>query len=714
MSRWDALRPERRECVAKKSFPQRPALSANQKFDRRSSANASPLDWHRQFTRLNEALKEENSQDVYHVIDKLEAILESGSGIPPKSAGDAFMSLTAACDSPNFAIKPRLKLACRLLKQQKIILTNLQVKECIDNLTLFSVPAQVECLSRLVLVTFRQLPAEETANKVVGNMLLPVLEEDSSDNVVIVLDALQCLVNDSMHASALLAPLTLDITKEGQEDTVTNPLKSRLMRALQSLIRNKSYSCSACLCLISIIKATNPAGDASEFDLSLLEPFFVDAAREHQRGQSEAFELLRLVLKVCPATSSGLSSLLIGDQRVPVQTGEASCSHCKYQNTSPLVDALHDGNDDRIAHVIPCIQELLQSMPLNIWLGTSRPSAGLQHFGKRTKEALTRLIRVVQCRVQQCLSSIPIMCPLIQVVMTRIPYSEDEHDDLTGGTVQLLCLMAQVLMRRQCAELVECFVVCMGGHPQPQGGISTMPVPIRLWINSDLSLDFQEYLWSSVESRSASREDAMRILCAIARSLPSFILADPATCERCQSVIESHSKDVSYRIRLDGVTFLEKLLTGRMEMHGFEGDDDIAIFSSRIAFATLKDTKPQVRTTSLNCYGSLLTRDWLILSKLSEDDGLPCFQQHFNAVLSHCVRPSDHTTEGESNAGARAAACKAVGSMCTQFLSNLTRGQRECSICDDKRKTFCRATCDILLKSLEDPNAGVRSMVSQA
>ena len=702
MSRWDALRPEPRECATRKPRP--PSV-------RKLEHSDASLDWHVQLTSLNEALKEGNERHVHNVIDRLETILKTGPAIPPKSAGDAVTLLTTR-DSRVFVTR-RLELTCRILKETKIILTNHQVKQCVDNLNFSGDPKRIDCWARLVLVASRQMPAEETANELVGNAFMPVLESPD-ENVPIVLNAIQCLVSDPLHASAMLTPLTLDVTEQGQEDTVTNPLRSRLMLALQSLLGNKAYSGSACLCLIRMIKTTNSDGDVNEMDVSLLEPFFVDASRSEE-SRADAFDLLRLVLKRYPTASTSLSSLLIGDRRSPFQTSGATCAHCKHHSVSPLLDLLHDTNNaSRLADVIPCIQELLQSMPLHIWLSTSRSSRGIQHFGKQTSEALIRLIRVVQCRFRQCPSSIPVLCPLNQVILTRIPSSEYENDELKREAMDLLSLMAQVFMRRRCPQLVECFVFSMGGRPLPDGGMTTMSIPMQHWLSSVSSRDFREYLWSSLELSKNSREECIQVICAIARSLPSFILEDQTTWERCQRVIAAHASDSSYRIRLDGVSFLEKLLMGRMEKHEQNDDTAIAIFASSIAWAMLKDTKPQVRTIALNCYGAFLPNDWLVLSELPKENVEPAFQHHVNAILSHCVETRVTFTDGEPHAGVRAAACKCIGSVCTQFLSSHASIHEDSLIIDEERETFCKSTCDALVLSVQDSNAGVRSMVSLA
>ena len=656
------------------------------------------MDWHRQLTGLKEALKEENSDQAIVFIEKLNAMQDSKAALPPKSAGDAVMVL---CSSDSRVTEEkRLELAYRILADQDVLLTNRQVKQCVDSLTECQDPRRIECLSRLVLDAWRQMPAEDTAKALVANILLPAIEYPSNNrNILIVMDALHCLVVNPLHASALLSPLTLDISASGQEETLTNPLQCRLLRALQSLLSNKLYSYRACACLVTVIKGANTAGGAmNEIDISLLTPFFIDAARETNKSRQEtAFELLRVVLKTCPTSSSALSRLLIGDERLPVVTPCSRCPHCGHDTFSPLLDLLHDADDEIISRTVPCAQELLQTMPLHLWVGTSR--SGLQHFGRRTSEALVRLMQIVQCRFQQCPSVVPALCPLIGAILTEIPYAEDENDEITCQAMRLLTSGASVLMSYRNRALVECFATCMGGRSRPQGGLTAMALPMRLWLSSILSQDFRNFLWNSLEQKRDSREDAMRILCSIVRSSPSFVFADQASWERCQQVIVTYTGDVSFETQLGGLTLLEHVLTGRTEKRPETvGNNSIALFATSIAFDMLKDAKPHFRTTSLKCFGAFLSQDWFAISMLSAEDRLPSFQDHANAILFHCTQPNEH------NAGVRSAACKCIGNICTEYLCHPIEGEGRMETRDEEKMVFCALICETLLTSLQDSN----------
>ena len=694
MSRWDALRREHRAFpTTKKSFQEQRASAG-------TKSGSLALGWHVQLTRLETALREGNNATVGSTLGSLDVMLKSESDINPQALGDAVAILTMS----GVEESRRLEMASHILKKVNVRLTNLQVKNCFSNL-ISCEDRGIECLALLVLVAYKQMPAEETAHQLVGNTLMPVLE-DPQCHVLIILEVLQHLVRDPLHASALLAPLTLDVTEHGEE-VVTNPLRKRLMRALQSLLPLLPYSRSACACITSILSYS--VEDATEIDLSLLEPFFVDAICSNELGkQRDALELLRVVLKTYPTTSATLSKLFIGEWHSSSRTIGETCSYCQYhQPMSPLLDLLHGARRERVVHAIPCVEELLQAMPLHIWLG-NRPSTKLQHFGQRASEALVCLIRVVQCRLQQGGTFISALSHLINVVLTRVPYSSYEKDILFREAMQLLSSMSQLMKHGHIPELIECFVNCVGGQPRPQGGLTAMAAPMRAWLLSASSLEFWEYLWSSVKLNDNARKDSIRILCAVALMLPSAFLSDQMTWERFQRVVIEHTTDASHHVRLDGVTLLEKLLMGRIENIDVQEVDGIALFASYIARAMLKDEKAPIQAVSLNCFGSLLALDWSTLSAIPGENGETGFPQDMNTVLSYCIRPSERF-EGEAKAGVRSSACKSIGDICTQYLSVPT-GNFTYHISDEQARTFCRVVCDAVMVALQDPNVGVRSM----
>ena len=711
MSRWDALRPERREC--KSSWSSRNPV-------RITAATNDGDEWLVQVTKLQEAL--ENEGEVKTTLERLNKMIKSETDIPAKYLGDAVATLTSNAGS---LAPARFELACLILSEKTVLLSNHQVNKCVSSLVSSKDSPRIQCLSRLVLVASQKMPAEDTAHEVVGSTLLPVLEEGNHD-ISIVLDALLCLLKDPLHASALLAPLTLDVTDQGQEQSVSNPLRKRLLRALQPLLSNTPLHSreTCCACLNVIVKASSPADDIAEINLSLLEAFFVEAIRCAERSgrtKSEALELLRGILKTYPTTGTVFSKLLIGDRHGSVQSNGAACPRCRFQPTSPLLDVLHNANDERL--FLPCIQEFLQAMPLHLWL-SRRPSAPvLQNVGQRTSDALVRLIRVVQCRVQQQPLRLAAMCPLILVMLSRIPYSDD-NNILTHAAIQLLTSTTRVMVscRRRNPELVQCLVESMGGRTRPQGDLTPMAVPMRLWLLSTTSFDFREYLWRSAELMDDARKDSMQIISAMARTLPRAILLDPECMERFQNVVRDHSMNSSYQVRLDGVVLLEQLLVGRAELEGAQTvDESIALFSYSIARNLLNDEKPQIRTASLNCYEKFLTEDWVMLSTVQVENCCDGVRQHIEPILSKCVRPNDvNREEGEPNAGVRAAACKSVGGICTQYLATSMRHHKmpdsaETSVCkfsDQEVSLFCGSVCDALLVFLEDSNKGVRSTVS--
>lgn len=134
-----------------------------------------------------------------------------------------------------------------------------------DNKNLLA--ALLSCLSTLFLLNGDQIRAEYTANSIVRNVLLPILQnyqlisnnrsfqcesvlslmEEDSSNSQIILSSLKCIHNllgYKHQSSALLSPLIIDITNEGIEEYAgENPLRSILHTSLQDLFDISTISC---------------------------------------------------------------------------------------------------------------------------------------------------------------------------------------------------------------------------------------------------------------------------------------------------------------------------------------------------------------------------------------------------------------------------------------------------------------------------------------
>ena len=137
--------------------------------------------------------------------------------------------------------------------------------------------SMLQCLDAIFLKFGSALPAEATAERAVRHLLVPIVESASSSDTSIggsdeqsrrkalcrsilpaTLSCISNLVSHKQQASAILAPLLLDITNDGDEQQVTNPLRLRLLSLLQGLLlreNDDSIVATICRCFSDVLGA---------------------------------------------------------------------------------------------------------------------------------------------------------------------------------------------------------------------------------------------------------------------------------------------------------------------------------------------------------------------------------------------------------------------------------------------------------------------------
>lgn len=158
-----------------------------------------------------------------------------------------------------------------------------------------------------------------------------------------------------------------------------------------------------------------------------------------------------------------------------------------------------------------------------------------------------------------------------------------------------------------------------------------------------------------------------------------------------------------------GLKLLESLLRGRSVML----EDNATDKSSEVVHLTLSvlpsaSASRLCRALVFQAYGVLLGSDWLAYSDKNPGSGL---EYHLRIILGHCGGPGRPAT-------IRSAACKAVGDICSNcFLVENVNGDVSLFSKEHlKREEYLRQigddVCKAMLRSTEDSNASVRSMVS--
>jgi hypothetical protein len=235
--------------------------------------------------------------------------------------------------------------------------------------------------------TVAHLPAEETAQQIVGKILLPLISQQAPAKEPVmtipssspgesvtgqlridVLQAIGTVLDSAKHASSLLAPLVQDVAEDGSEQHVVNPLRQQLFASLQqhlldSLPGNMSSKsaevCTSpqlqdctCQCLIKAlnaahkVKAGNISNDMKKSDTSTSTDIDLIAmeniacrmllSNKVQDMRLLAFELAQALIKYCPDVSAGLGSTLLAARTPRFQQQHTSRSVPSQEQCCPL------------------------------------------------------------------------------------------------------------------------------------------------------------------------------------------------------------------------------------------------------------------------------------------------------------------------------------------------------------------------------------------
>ena len=164
----------------------------------------------------------------------------------------------------------------------------------------------------------------------------------------------------------------------------------------------------------------------------------------------------------------------------------------------------------------------------------------------------------------------------------------------------------------------------------------------------------------------------------------------------------------SSTLQQTGLMLLESLLRGRriaLEENQIKISSEVVhVALSLLHSATVSGP---CRSLAFQAYGHLLGSDWL---GCSDEKTNECLEHHLRIILSHCSGPA-------KPAAIRTAAVKAVGDICSNcfLVENKSEGVSLLSKEHLEREKHLRLmgndVCKIMLQSLENSNAAVRSMV---
>jgi len=529
-----------------------------------------------------------------------------------------------------------------------------------------------------------RIPAETNAG-VVHTILLPWLEQlpllpstrskqIGADLDVEILQTLQILLRDRKHASALLAPLTDNVSvTTGTERCTVNFVRRRLFAILQQRLFGRLQhdggkpspfpSCDevSCECLTTALTvATEIDGKVNhkvrqlhddtnhDLDTNAVLRFFDSVALT----TSSCLPVLLLAcLRHQPSLAPGLAKVLLLQDRLAsssaTENSRGCCHNCGFvdEGSPEFLKMLHRSEKDSSKAVLmDCTSALLNGLPLHIWLqpSPSRPTASISNntrqsanhfFRHRVVEALESLIKICLCCCQNNLVNASYLS-LVKIVLTQIPYSTQDDSSLE----QKLCQLVDRLARSSAATLPgdirnkqakTILIECMGGQTTPQGTRIPLCRPVAAWLVDAKGRSFLEKIMTANEC-SCENDD---VLCATLRACPSVVLLDTTGImwERLQNAV--HFRCNHGNLSLQAARLIESFLRGRI---------DFPVIAPTIPARTLLDwILPLIKALILKsgnaaqkcsacaAYSCMQTSDW---SCLAANEG----RCHLTGVLSLC------------------------------------------------------------------------------
>mmetsp|Transcript_17279 Transcript_17279/g.50206 ORF Transcript_17279/g.50206 Transcript_17279/m.50206 type:complete len:1201 (-) Transcript_17279:90-3692(-) len=626
------------------------------------------------------------------------------------------------------------------------------------------VTLMLRCLKRLLAYFRMQVKAEENAESVVRAVLLPILERTHIFHIAsrsscgqqatleIFLLAMECtcdLTKQNQHASAMLAPLTL-ISDSGEEIRVSNPLRSRFLKAIHNLIMNEhdfAFLSQACLCLTQILagiasvergkiqcqggKAKQLSKVAVEFDLcSLLRRIRDMAMQSHslkyeKDGDSSslfchALGLLGSIAKVYPSVTASQWSLFLQE----AYEGNSKKQSLLMTFASEKSSNSEENDKERIA-ALSATKALITVLPLQLWYPLAR---GQQR--SRSGNLFSQVCCALACIMEGIRSllsqrhreSSSVIVKVIELAATIVSIVPDEAEDLAGLASEVLALIGNMFV-----ELVNGTVSCevssaalkaiassAGGEINQQGQLSPLLAPARDWLCSPESDKFIICMLSlPSNSDVAYRDESDSLLSGVSDTLSSILRMAPflptksaEMMRHFDEAMQEASKSDDNGVRELGAKCLNSLLHGRKEFFLCirNKERDALLMSATLQpllFDYLSDSKGAIQCCALSGCGFLRGSEWDYMSSNNSLDAL-------RTILAFCSNKRKRTTNN-----VRAEACKSIGQICTTCVT--TRGEQSqhgdfSSLSDSCVALICEEVSSSMIEAMEDGDASVRSM----
>jgi hypothetical protein len=579
----------------------------------------------------------------------------------------------------------------------------------------------IDCLGRIVSSQVKELPAEETAQNVVGPILLRALNDVPSGGEeatqISVCESMDKILSNSRFASAILAPLVQDVSTDGKEQTVTNPLRKDLFRSLQNILFSESRSvllrAKACSTLASTIETLRKTDETSNTDLDQpnLEQFLATNLDHTLPLYRPSLILLRVVLRMYPNAVTKLCSRLLFPDRSMSGGGGGShrdrpCAHCacRVSGLSSFFASVHSSiTTESSGLAFDCVTELIDALPLDRWLLKRQPHGRnpVSGFYRKVVHSLAQLVSIARCAVLQKGGAVweESLGRLCTKCFVAIPWDDESLEKEGESFWSILASSFQnpgtsSISRTSISTVL---ISGMGGRVTPQGDLPPMSLPARRWLSREESgLPFVESIFQSIRKNDEDSQ-SLDLFCAMLRTRPETALPLWPDYEK---MLRDLTRGDSKR-RGIGLRIVESFLLGRKDFPSDQlGSLEENHAISELAFSVLECTKAdnngKNHCRALSSYAALVQEDWEYLGL----DNARFLMVHVDGLLHYCTG---------SKADVRRAGCKAVGEFCSQYFTEKNLSGLPNNTTTD---TVVRQICSIMLNVLkEDDNAAARSMV---
>jgi len=577
----------------------------------------------------------------------------------------------------------------------------------------------------------------------------------------------------SKHAAAMLAALVVDVMPDGKENQRTNPLRRRILRAVNACWR---WSCESiyqntkvqkiqavdlemtlrCMTVTfntlhalerGKVQNKQIRDDSSEINVSLIARD-IKTLLDIEELKNLQPQILRLMTSLClayPVSTANQWHLFLDKtgsaQPFLLSTVEEGtlALRCKDSDSKPWI---------LLPDAVQTVSSLISSIPFTTWIGgDGRPSTRMSggNFASRVRNAIiilmTSLMNLIttvkdnifegRSRSYESLFELLMMQSAIASgkLCTLLPFT-DNNIVFVKPAVQLVqcagdifVLSARALEGERANRALLTSSMAHFSHVITTiEGDSSISVPVKHWLTDASSYDFIGILLNdsySAPTMSAASKCKLEMLTSVAKAAPWSITREPFNLasfrEICANLCNLQNDTTR---RLLGVKLIEAFILGRkayvIECTSEKSRHNMELSVVPESFcpllhSALSDNSSAVRTCAVTSFGSLLVTDWVVL--LSHGS----FSRNTSSLdwthVDSILRMC--TLNGEKIGNVRSAACKAVGDICTVCVGSLLseeRLEKAVPFSDDFVVAISTKVCSEMEQALKDETVSVRSM----